>query len=346
MRTAGTAAAGVTALAARARGSGPATPPVAAAAPGAPVPAPRRVRLGTTIWDVLGFHDTPDVGGSRDLAAFERHLSDLGAKWVIGVMPRREWYQAVERIGAAPITRLILPGNRYDGELLRRLLTGIPPGSLVLPFNEPNLVAETGYPVLPQLHALDLIQAAYVIAQAGCTTLITPLAQEGALIPEPGVLIDELAYFEQLLRALTSLESRTWIREHMALAYQVKYNVNQGADPFHRLGAHYVHLVVPLIGYLDIYVTEGGYFLMDVPTIDYQAVADDTTALLATELPPALCEHVKLWGLWVYANLFQRPTAHQGDSVVHRLERTALWQLSGPTPVYHAIVEYGSRQAG
>jgi hypothetical protein len=246
-----------------------------------------------------------------------------------------------------PITRLVLPGNRFDEAVLARQLADVPPRSLVLPFNEPNLVAETPYPVLPQLHAQDLIMAAEVIAQAGSTTLITPLAQEGALIPQPGVMIHELEYLEQMLRELTNLQSTEWIRRHMALAfhnYHLKYNINPGSDPFQRLGAHYAHLVVPLLGRLDIYVTEGGYFLADVPTIDYQAVAADTTALLATELPPALSDHIKMWSLWIYANLFQRPPEHQGDPEVQRLERTALWQLSGPTPVYHAVVEYGRKQ--
>jgi hypothetical protein len=300
-----------------------------------------------TIWDVLGIHDTPNVGGSDNLEEFHRHLSDLGAKWVIGIVPRPEWYYWVEQMGAVPITRLLLPGNRFDEAVLVRQLAGVPPHSLVIPFNEPNLVDETPYPVLPELHAQDLLLAAELIAQAGCTTLITPLAQEGALIPEPGVLIHEVEYFERLLRELANLQSLEWIRTHMALAfhnYHLKYNIHQGSDPFYRLGAFYTHLVVPLIGTLDIYITEGGYFLADVPTIDYQAVADDTAALLARELPPALSDHLKMWSLWVYANLFQRPLEHHLDREAQRLERTALWQRAGPTPIYHAVVEYGRQQ--
>ncbi|HEX2033764.1 MAG TPA: hypothetical protein VHS99_06245 [Chloroflexota bacterium] len=309
-------------------------------------PAPQR-RRRKTVWDVLGIHDTPNSGGSRNLEEFHRHLSHLCARWVIGIIPRPEWYYWAEQIGAVPITRLMLPGNRFDEEVLRRQLAGVPPNSLVLPFNEPNLIFETPYPVLPELHAQDLIMAAEVIAQAGSTTLITPLAQEGALIPEPGVMIYELEYFQRMLTEMTNLQSVSWIRQHMALAfhnYHLKYNINPGSDPFHRLGAYYAHLVVPIIGRLDIYITEGGYFLADVPAIDYYAVAEDTVALLDTELPPALSDHIKMWSLWVYANMFQRPPEHQREWEVQRIERTALWQASGPTPIYHAIVEYGRRR--
>lgn len=295
----------------------------------------------------MGIHDTPNVGGSRNLEEFERHLDHLDPKWVIGIMPGSEWYQSAENIGVAPITRLILPLNRFDERLLKRMLANVSPQSIVIPFNEPNLLGETGTPLLPQVHARELILAAELIANQGCTTLITPLAQEGLLITAPGIKLYEAEYFEQMIAELRNLKSSAWIREHMALAfhnYHLKYNINQGTEPMSRLSSYYFDIIVPALGELDIFITEGGYFLADSPTIDYHAVAEDTRSLLGTELPSNLSGRIKMWALWVYSNLFQRPADDKLDSEAQRLERTALWQLSGPTPIYHAIVEYGRQQ--
>src|SRR5207253_2855510 len=109
---------------------------------------PGRDRLAV---DILGGHDTPNPGGSRDARQFVSDLQVLGMKTAVCIDPSSPLLEELRRAGIRLIVRLVQEQNLFDERnILWTLnkLNGVQ-GLSIQPFNEPNL---EGADVSPEDH--------------------------------------------------------------------------------------------------------------------------------------------------------------------------------------------------
>lgn len=292
-------------------------------------------------FDMFGLHDTPNVGGSRDIKVAISDLQTLGAKFLVTLDPSLQLLKDTTAADIAVISRAYLPNNTFDDDYLIRLMrklkhvTDIP---LVQPFNEVNLLQETGGVVkLPEQHIRsDFLQAADLISLLGGRTLLTPLAQEAP--------VDEYDYLDRMLITLLQNKTPQWIARYIALGVH-SYIFTPGENPWQRI-QRLDSLVVKNVGtHLPIYVTEAGIHQTQTRQQNDETIGRETVRLLDTPIPLNL--PIQSFCFWVLANFAQRPREHQTEasSVLHDFE-VATWRgLHGPKQVFKRVQEYAQKDA-
>jgi hypothetical protein len=307
--------------------------------------SPARDRLPT---DILGGHDAPNPGGSRNIGQLVADLRALGMKTAVCIDPAPAIVDALGQAGVRLIVRLVQENNVFDKRnILWTLdkLAGVP-GVSIVPFNEPNL---EGLDVSPEEHIRGhFLPAARVIlpriAPDGGTLLLTPLA---CYAPYQGV--DELAGYRRMLVALRDelASGDGWMVSHLAIGAHA-YSYHLSDDRLWPRVEQIAAISREVLGVsLPIEITEAGL------NIDYEGqysdeeIAAETVRLLGLPIPESLRGVVRSFCLWIVANYAQRDQAHQqlGDErkeqqkELDRFEVAALRRLDGVTPTYQAIAK-------
>ena len=130
--------------------------------------------------DILGGHDTPNTGRSRDIRQFVADLHALGMRTAVCIDPSPKIVEALNQAGIRLIVRLVQQQNLFNEQNIAwtlRKLRGVRNVS-IQPFNEPSI---EGAAMSPEDHIrYHFMKAARIILPAaaphGGTLLLTPLA--------------------------------------------------------------------------------------------------------------------------------------------------------------------------
>jgi hypothetical protein len=353
------AVAGLGFLAGCGTGAPPAIPPpaersrVSVRPPDNSVPTPNPVSENTpgparnllTV-DILGGHDTPNPGGSRDIRQFVSDLQVLGMKTAVCIDPSARLMAELKRAGIRLVVRLVQEDNLFHERNIRWALNKLKDvqGLSIQPFNEPNI---EGVAVSPEAHIRDhFLPAARTILPAiapnGGKLLLTPLATHAAFQGAP-----ELEGYRRMLQALLdAIEPEDeWMWNHLAVGAHV-YSYHPGDDRIWTRMEQLAAITEQTLGtMLPIEITEAGL------NIDYQGqysdeqILQETIRIVKSPLPSTLGSHIQSFCLWLTANYAQRDPQHQhlGDKHkalqedLDRFEDAALRRLDGVTPTYQAI---------
>ena len=296
--------------------------------------------------DILGGHDTPNPGGSRDIRQFVSDLQVLGMKTAVCIDPSSRLVAELKRAGIRLVVRLVQKDNLFHERNIRWTLNKLQDvqGLSIQPFNEPNI---EGVAVSPEDHIRDhFMPAARIILPAiapnGGKLLLTPLATHAAFQGVP-----ELEGYRRMLQALLdeiALED-DWMWNHLAVGAHV-YSYHLGDDRVWTRVEQLAAIAEQTVGtVLPIEITEAGL------NIDYEGqysddqILQETIRIVKSPLPSTLCNHIQSFCLWLTANYAQRDPQHQRLGEKHkalqeeldRFEVAALRRLDGVTPTFQAI---------
>ena len=304
--------------------------------------------------DILGGHDTPNPGGSRDIRQFVADLQVLGMKTAVCIDPSSQLVGELQRAGVRLIVRLVQEDNLFEERnILWTLnkLRGVQ-GLSVQPFNEPNL---EGVAISPEDHirchfmpAARLILPA--IAPNDGTLLLTPLATHA---PFQGV--PELEGYRRMLQTLVNeIKSEdAWMWNHLTVGAHA-YSYHPGDNRIWTRIEQLAAITEQTIGsVLPIEITEAGL------NIDYQGqyneelILMETVRIVKSPVPSLLVDHIRSFCLWLTANYAQRDPQHQRlgehhkvrQEELNRFEVAALRRLDGVTPTFQAIASISTESA-
>jgi hypothetical protein len=314
---------------------------------------PGRVRERRSV-DILGGHDTPNPGGSRDIRQFVSDLQTLGMKTTVSIDPSPQLIEALKRAGIRLIVRLVQEDNVFQEQNVMWTLNKLQgvPDLRIQPFNEPNL---EGIAVSPEDHIRhQFLPAARMILPAivpkGGKLLLTPLATHA---PFQGV--PELEGYKRMLQALVDEVQfeDDWMWNHLVIGAHA-YSYHLGDDRIWTRLEEMAAITEQTIGAaLPIEVTEAGL------NIDYQGQYDDeqilseTIRIVKSAVPSSLCGYIQSFCLWLTANYAQRDPRHQqlGEShkarqeELDRFENAALRRLDGVTSTFQALASLAATSA-
>jgi hypothetical protein len=296
--------------------------------------------------DILGGHDTPNPGGSRDIQQFISDLKTLGMTTAVCIDPSLQIVEALNQAGIRLIVRLVQEHNVFDERNIMwtiNKLKGVH-GVSFQPFNEPNI---EGADVSPEDHIRDHFMSAArvilpIIAPHGGTLLLTPLAPYARFQGS-----DELDAYRRMLTVLRDelTGEDDWMWKHIEIcAHAYSYYIGDARiwnrlEQLHKITNEVTGSAVP------IEITEAGL------NIDYQdqytdtQIMQETVRILKSPIPPPLRGSVRSFCLWLTANYAQRDQWHQRLGAdqekrqleLERFEIAALRRLDGVTPTYQAI---------
>jgi hypothetical protein len=266
----------------------------------------------------FGLHDTPVLGGSRDL---DRAFADWRAwevRWVTVLNPRTELLRRARAEGIGVIARVWSPAPGDPGDLVTITRRMVALGQrYVVPYNEPNLRAEWGSEPDPEVFAGRWLTAADTILALGGTPVLTPLAPNGDY-PED-------LFFARFLAAVVAARGPAWLIEHR-VALGLHVYLQETADEALPYIRRYTDHVRAHLGHdLPVLVTEGGFWLPSGSPPARYHLAVQRTAALATAVRQGRLP-VQALTFWLYSNLAQG--GHDA-----RWERAVWFTSSGPTPL-------------
>jgi hypothetical protein len=314
------------------------------------IPGPVTERLAM---DLLGGHDTPNPGGSRDIRQFVSDLHDLGMTTAVCIDPSSQMVRALQRARVRLIVRLVQEDNLFDERNVlwtMNKLKGVQDLS-IQPFNEPNI---EGADLSPEEHIRShFLPAARIIlpmiAPNRGRLLLTPLATHA---PFQGV--SELEGYRRMLQALmTEIQSEdSWMWSHLAIGAHV-YSYYPGDDRIWPRIEEMVTITEQTIGsVLPIEITEAGLNLDYVGQYDDEQLLAETIRIVKSIVPASLSVQIQSFCLWLTANYAQRDPQHQHLGEEHkarqeeldRFEGAALRRLDGVTPLFQALAALPRQQ--
>ena len=241
-------------------------------------------QLERPTFSVYGLHGTPDLGGGVDSELLVSDLINLGAKWLVSLDPSEELLQRIKSSNIGLIIRTSEPENTftpdYQVSLLKKYQKYIP-NLVIQPFNEVNLLAETGGKVIPAPEHISksFIPTAELISEYGGLTLITPLAQRTSY---PN--FEELPYYIESLRQLKKAKDISWILNNLALGVH-SYIFTPGEDQWRRVSILASAAQQILEVNLPIFITESGLYQTRQTNFSQELVARETIRQLETPVP-------------------------------------------------------------
>jgi hypothetical protein len=308
-----------------------------------PVPASKR---DDTTRAILGGHDTPNPGGSKDIQTFVSDLKALGMKTAVCIDPSPRVVEALDRAGIRLIVRLVQEHNVFDERNALWTLNKLArvPGVTVQAFNEPNI---EGVAISPEEHVRrHFMSAARVIlpriAPYDGAMLLTPLAPYARF-----QAMDELDAYRQMLVALQDemASEEQWMWNHLRIAVHA-YAYYPGDQRIWSRVQKLSAIAEEITGrILAVEITEAGLNIDWLGQYTDEQIMAETIAMLQSPIPPSLSETVRSFCLWITANYAQRDEWHQElgtdqqelQTELDKFETAALRRLDGVTPTYLAI---------
>jgi hypothetical protein len=284
-----------------------------------------------TVFSIFGMHDTPNIGGSLNPQLAISDIQALGANFILTLEPNNDQLALAYKYQVPVLTRLFLPDNRTNIDHIDQVLEGVSkyiPDPVIIPFNEVNLVSETGgEKISPGGHIKeDFIPSAEQIISWGAIPAITPAAQRA----------DSLSFTGEMLDELKRQKKGTWIKENLVFSLH-NYTFYPQQSPILRIQS-YDQLVKDRLGFsLPIYITEGGLYQTAENYFSEEEVAYSTLNLLNLTLPTG--PKIETYCLWVLANMAQRPAIedHENQSELDDFE-VAAWRVKDRVRlVYQAV---------
>lgn len=283
------------------------------------------------LFSVFGLHDTPNIGGSLIPDMTITDVKSVGGKSLVVLDPSEQTLKAAAAGHTPVLSRAYLPDNRFHGDELETMLLRLKrfnPHPVVQPYNEVNLLAETGnIPVSPEEHMRDFLSAAEIITSRDGMVLLTPLAQKAE--------VDEIAYLQEMLMGLNDMPS--WLTDRLGIGI---HNYIFGVDEDQWPRVMKIHQIVQgaLGRSLPIYITEMGLYQNRHKYFDQLAVAEETVRLIDERIPAGL--RIESANFWVLANFAQRPKEHQKREELHDYELSAWRGLDGQNQVFWRVLLY------
>lgn len=291
--------------------------------------------MNKTVADIRGLHDTPIEGGSEDEKLAMEDMKNLGMKYFVSLNPLEKMLEAAtDNPGLTVIHRAFMENNLYDKNYLGKMTKKAIKYSssekpLIVPFNETNLLAETGdIFISPKEHIVKhFIPAARLILDKGGTPILTPVAQGNG----------SLDYFSSMIDALVDNDPD--------LLNEIKIGLhNYILDPEENIW-EYPSLINKIVTsklgkQIGIHITEGG-MLQSLPrTFDDTTVAQVFIRILKEGIPKYL--PIESESFWVYSNRAQRrfPSENEYQEELFNLNA---WRISknkeGVREVYSRVSE-------
>lgn len=290
---------------------------------------------------ILGFHDTPNTGGSIDIPLAISDVLRLGGRGLTVINPSEHLLVATQAVGLTIVDRIYHPDNFFDGQLIEAEVTKLfryVKEPIFQLYNEVNLRRENnGAFVSPEEHIeTRFVPAAKLVSKVAhlfgrrARLLTTPLAQKA---PEVNGLNEE-AYFKEMLDYL-SLHARE-LDGDLLLGLHAYIFDPEDKDPLKHVRERYKEAKKRL-GDIPIYVTEAGLHHNEDTDYSQDVIAAATVNILNTSIPDDL--PIEGYDIWVLSNYHQRPPSHweRRNKMLDNFEKAAFRQLDGVTPAYKLL---------
>ncbi|GEM_PF-3896403 len=282
-----------------------------------------------TILDKLGLHSTPIEGGGERPETTIFTAINLGINFIVALTPSEEFLKIASQNDLPVITRWYTKNNILNEKKFRETIKRIKKYqdyNIVIPFNEVNLLRETGNEErTPKQHAEEYIQALHIGKEEDCIIPITPMSQGHG----PGV-IDDYIYLPEMLLELKNRIDLSLFKDNLALCLH-RYILRRGDDDFIQgITSIYNSTVDILNMHLPVYVTEAGLYQDRKILYDETIVAAETVKILKLSLPSNI--PVETIDLWNFSGFYQRPQDHRvdnEDNPAFDLEPSALIDTDG-----------------
>lgn len=289
--------------------------------------APEKDNL--TILDKLGLHSTPIEGGGERPETTIFTGINLGINFIVALTPSEEFLKIASQNDLPVITRWYSKNNILNEKKFRETIKHVKKYqdyNIVIPFNEVNLLRETGNEErTPKQHAEEYIQALQIGKEEDCIVPITPMSQGHG----PGV-IDDYKYLPEMLSELKNRIDLSLFKDNLALCLH-RYILRRGDDDFIQGISSIYSSAVDILGmHLPVYVTEAGLYQDRKIRYDETIVAAEIVKILKLSLPSNI--PVETIGLWNFSGFYQRPKDHRidnGDNPAFDLELSALIDMDG-----------------
>jgi len=280
----------------------------------------------------FGIHDTPILGGSRDPGRAVSDWRSLGVSWVTVLNPREDLLAQARAAGIEVVARVYSSSIYEPGDLAAITTRVVRYGfHYVVPYNEPNLLSETGGDAPdPVDFARRWVVAAEIIRRHGGYPVLTPLA--------PGGNYPDQEYFTRMLAEVVRLRGVRWLLEaHVTIGVHA-YILGPGEDLFERFASYaqvsraQVGLVLPMLA------AEGGIAPVAPPPSPTWSPTQAVVAAVRTLRTGELPDYVLAVDFWLYANRVQggRDAAFE----------PAAWLTSfGPREVFRAVQDLATAPA-
>lgn len=302
--------------------------------PGGPFKPEKKIR------DILGFHDTPNSGGSINVELALSDILYLGGGRITGINLSEYLLRHSQSLGLTVTNRIDLPANHFmastigaEAEKVCRYVEN----PFFVPFNEVNLLQETGgEEVSPSEHieahfvpAVELISRVAKKHNKRARVLITPLAQDAPKICG----FDEEAYFEEMLKCLGPYMAKLDCDLQLGLH---PYILHPGDNPIDYIQRRHNKAREILGVELPIQATEAG--LQHTKDSDYsqELIAAETVRILNIPIPAGL--PLEGFDLWILANYAQRPAVPRNEEL-DIFEKAAFRAWWGVTLAYQALAD-------
>lgn len=298
------------------------------------------------IRNILGFHDTPNTGGSMNVKLALSDILYLGGGRITGINLSESLLSHSQSLGLTVTDRIDLPRNHFKADIITseaEKVYGYVENPFFVPFNEVNLLQETGgEEVSPSEHieahfvpAVELISQIAKRHNKRARVLITPLAQDAPKVCG----LSEEAYFEEMLKCLRPYMTKLDCDLQLGLH---PYILNPGDNPIDYIQKRYNKAREILGVELPIQATEAG--LQHTRDSDYsqELIAAETVRILNIPIPARL--PLKGFDLWILSNYAQRPAVPRNEEL-DIFEKAALRAWWGVTLAYRALADLAAGKA-